>query len=352
MTKDNIVQVDVRKQYISDMARYSIYILYNRYTPSLMDGLKPVQRRILFAMWNDIKCVSWSTKRKSVIAKYHPHGDSGVYDACKGMTNWFETKIPLIVYDSNSGSLQGGPQAAMRYTESYLSQFTLDCVIGELAEVRQCVDWQNTFDNHTLEPVDLPVKVPLLLVNGTFGIAIGRRIEATKHSLNDVIDATINVLHDPKAKVVLIPDPCQKCELIDTDWKKISNMGFGYFVERGIVKTVNEANGTTYLSIQSVPDLIFSNTVKEGIEKLIKDNKLVQISDIQDHSTEEQLDLRVYLKKGSDPEYVKQVIYRNTPLQDTKRINMEVINGTEVQRVSYKAYIVNFLNFRRDVKFR
>ena len=358
MAKDNIVQVDVRKQYISDMARYSIYILYNRYTPSLMDGLKPVQRRILFAMWNDIKCVSWSTKRKSantvgtVIAKYHPHGDSGVYDACKGMTNWFETKIPLIVYDSNSGSLQGGPQAAMRYTESYLSQFTLDCVIGELAEVRQCVDWQNTFDNHTLEPVDLPVKVPLLLVNGTFGIAIGRRIEATKHSLNDVIDATINVLHDPKAKVVLIPDPCQKCELIDTDWKKISNMGFGYFVERGIVKTVNEPNGTTYLSIQSVPDLIFSNTVKEGIEKLIKDNKLVQISDIQDHSTEEQLDLRVYLKKGSDPEYVKQVIYKNTPLQDTKRINMEVINGTEVQRVSYKAYIVNFLNFRRDVKFR
>lgn len=162
----------------------------------------------------------------TVIAKYHSHGDTSVYGAMKPMTNWFEIKEPLINYDSNSGSLQGGPQAAMRYTESYMSKFSVDCLFGDLQESRNVVDWQNTFDNHTIEPEALPVKVPLLLVNGTFAIAIGRRIEVPKHSLNDVIDATISVLHNPNAKVVLIPDPCQVCEIIDTDWKKISNMGF------------------------------------------------------------------------------------------------------------------------------
>lgn len=363
MAKDNIVQVDVRKQYMSDMARYSLYVLYNRYVPDIRDGLKPVQRRIIYAMWNNIKCVSWSTKRKSantvgeVIARYHAHGDAAVYGAMKPLTNWFEIKQPLLVYDSNSGSIQGGPQAAARYTESYLSQFTIDCLIDDLKEARQCVDWQNTFDNHTIEPEYLPVKVPLLLVNGTFGIAIGRRIEVPPHSLSDVIDATINVLHNPNAKVVLIPDPCQKCEIIEADWKKISNMGFGYFTERGIVKTITDPkSGISTLCIMSMPDMIFSDTVKDSIEKLIKDNKLVQIADIQDHSTEEQLDLRLVLKKGADAEYVKQVLYKNTSLQDTKRVNMEVINntenGAEVQRISYKAYIVNFLEFRRDVKFR
>ena len=355
--KDNIVPVDVRKQYMADMQRYSLYVLYERYIPAI-DGLKPVQRRILYCMWHDIKCVSLSTKRKSantvgtVIAKYHSHGDSAVYEAMKPMTNWYEIKCPLIVYDSNSGSIQGGPQAAMRYTESCLSQFSMDSLFGDLIESKMVVDWSKTFDNHTEEPDLLPIKVPLLLVNGTFGIAIGRRIEVPKHSLNDVIDATISVLKNPNAKVILIPDPCQKCEVVDTDWKKISNMGFGYFTERGIVDIESDKNGNQILHIRSMPDMIFANTVLDKIEDLIKENKLVQINDIQDHSTEERLDIWLILKKGSDAEYVKQVLYKNTPLQDTKRVNMEVMIGDEIKRLSYKAYIVAFIEFRRNVKFR
>ena len=355
--KDNITQVDIRKQYMSDMQRYSLYVLFERFIPSI-DSFKCVQRRIIYAMWNDIKCTTPGSKRKSantvgtVIARYHCHSDQATYDAMKVMTNWFEIKEPLIVYDSNSGSLQGGPQAAMRYTESYLSQFTMDVVLADLIESRMVVDWSNTFDNHTIEPDLLPVKLPLLLINGTFGIAIGRRIEVPKHSINDVIDATLNVLKNPNAKVVLIPDPCQKCEIVDTDWKKISNMGFGYFVERGIVQIEHSKKGYPILHILSVPDMIFANTVLEKIESLIKENKLVQIQDIQDHSTEEQLDIHLILKKGSDAEYVKQVLYKNTPLQDTKRVNMEIIVGNEIKRMSYKAYIAAFLEFRRNVKFR
>ena len=356
--KDKIIPVDAHEQYMGNMARYSIYVLYSRYVPDIRDGLKPVQRRILYAMWNDIGCTSLSSKRKSantvgtVIAKYHSHGDTSVYGAMKPMTNWFEIKEPLINYDSNSGSLQGGPQAAMRYTESYMSKFSVDCLFGDLQESRNVVDWQNTFDNHTIEPEALPVKVPLLLVNGTFAIAIGRRIEVPKHSLNDVIDATISVLHNPNAKVVLIPDPCQVCEIIDTDWKKISNMGFGYYIERGIIETHTMKNGTQYLAIRSTPDRVFYDSVKDRIEDLIKDNIIVQIQDIQDHSTEEGLDVWLILKKGADPNYVKQMLYKHTALQDTKRVSMQVIDGTEIYTISYKAYISYFLEYRRECKFR
>lgn len=359
MAHDNIIQIDSRKAYMENMARYSLYILYERYTPDIRDGLKPGQRRTIYAMWEDVKCTSEATKRKSanttglVIAKYHPHNQEAIYGTMKALTNWFEIKVPLINYKSNSGSIQGGPQAAMRYTESYLSKFAIDCVIGELQEVKNVVDWQRTFDNHTKEPECLPVKVPLLLVNGCFGIAIGSRIESPKHSLNDVIDATIDVLRNPKAKVVLIPDPCQKCEIIDTDWKKISNTGYGYYIERGIVKVEhNDKTGIDTLRILSTPDLIFYDSIAEKIENLIKDKKLVQIADIQDHSTNNQLDIHIILKRGSDPNYVKQVLYKNTPLQDTKRVNMQVINDTDISRISYKAYISYFLEFRRSVKFR
>lgn len=357
--KDTIIQVDTRTTFKQDMARYSIYALYDRYVPDIRDGLKPVQRRILTGMYYDIKCVNLSTKRKSantvgsVIGKYHPHSDSSVYDAMKPMANWFESKVPLLTYDSASGSIQGGPQAAMRYTESFISKFGVECVIGELAESSKVVDWQKTFDNHSVEPESLPVKVPLLLVNGTFSIAIGRKIEVPSHSLNDVIDATLTLIHNPNASITLIPDPCMPCEIVNTDWKKISNLGYGTYTVRGIVKTIHDdKHGNDILCIMSTPDLVFSNSIKDKIEELIKNNKIIQIQDIQDHGTENQLDLRIILKKGADANYVKQVIYKNTSLQDTKRVNMEVLNGLSLERYSYKAYLLYFLEYRRAVKFR
>lgn len=509
--QDKIVKVDLRNTYKEDMARYSIYVLYDRYVPDIRDGLKPVQRRILTGMYYDIKCTSLSSKRKSantvgsVIGKYHPHSDcihadtkiymldgsiktvgelynagittfealgvnphtlkvepvivhdlrigqytdkiyhirlsngaelkctsnhpimlrngvyvkaedieplmilytkilnvesndslavvdvytddvnqvpmydftvdttsnmlipmdgnecvntmicihnSSVYDAMKPLANWFETKCPLLTYDSASGSIQGGPQAAMRYTESCISTFGMECVIGELQESTKIVDWDTTFDNHSVEPKSLPVKVPLLLVNGSFAIAIGRKIEVPSHSLNDVIDATLTLIENPNAQIVLIPDPCMPCELVDTNWKKISNMGYGNYIVRGIVDTIKDEKGRDCLCIKSTPDLVFSDSIKEKIEDLIKNNKIIQIQDIQDHSTESQLDLRLILKPGSDPEFVKQVVYKNTALQDTKRVNMEVLNGLSLERYSYKAYLLYFLEYRRNVKFR
>ena len=358
---DKIIQVNAIDQYMSDMARYSIYVLFDRFVPNFQDGLKPVQRRTLYCMWKDVKCHSLATKRKSanttgtVIGMYHPHSSDSVYDTMKKMCNWFECKIPLIEYDSNSGSIQGGVQAASRYTESYLSKFAMDVLFADLEESLSVVDWHKTFDNHTLEPSALPVKIPLLLVNGNFGISIGERNESPSHSLNDVIDATINVMHNINAKVTLIPDHCQRCEIVDTDWDKISKLGFGFYTVRGIMETVVDGN-EVYLSIRSTPNLVWANTVIEGIENLIKSGKLIQIKDIVDYTDKSNMDIRIYLKNGSDPEYVKQMIYKHTPLQNNARVNLRVIvhDGPilDIKHFSYKAYIIAFLNFRREVKFR
>ena len=229
----------------------------------------------------------------------------------------------------------------------------MDAILADMIESRACVDWDKTFDGHTVEPLYQPVRVPLLLINGCFGVVIGRQIEVPKHSLNDVVDATINVLRDPNAKVVLIPDPCQKCEVIESDWKKISNMGFGYYIQRGIIDTTQDPKTGAYtLHLRSMPDLVTANSVIDAVQKLIKENKLPQIADIQDHSTEDELDMWIILKRGSDAEYVKQVLYKNTNIQSTKRVNMEVIDDNEIKRVSYKAYIASFIEFRRNVKFR
>lgn len=356
--KDHIVQVDLHNHYMESMSKYATAIWFDRFVPNVFDGLTPVRRRIIYCMFNDVKCISKSTKTKSaksvgaVIGSYNPHSDQSCYGAFKPMANWFEIKEPLLCYDSASGSIQGGPQAHMRYTESYLSPFTMDVLMADLQESRAVVDWDKTFDRKTDEPLYLPVKVPLLLVNGSYGIAIGERIEVPPHSLNDVIDATLDLMRNPDAKVVLIPDPCDKCEIVNADWKKISNTGVGQFIERGITEVVTDPKGNTYVSIRSTPDMVWVDGIREDIEKLIKANKLIQIADIQDHSTADSLDVRLYLKKGADPEYVRQVLYKNTSLQDSKKINMRVIMDDEIVRVGYKAYLLTFIEFRRMVKFR
>ena len=262
--KDNIVQVDSREQYNKDMVRYSIYTLMSRYVPNIADGLKPVQRRILTSMFFDLGSISNATKRKcakitgAVIGDYHPHGDMSCYDAMKPMVNWFESQMPLLANISNFGTLQGNGAGSQRYTETYINQFGVECAIGELAESKKVVDWVPTFDRSKMEPEALATKVPLLLINGCFSIAVGVKIEIPSHNINEVIDATVQLLDNPNSKTVLIPDPPMGCEIVDTNWKQISNMGFGYFTVRGRIDTIkNEKTGVYTLCIKSVPELVF-----------------------------------------------------------------------------------------------
>lgn len=353
MTK--IIDVNTINQYKDDMGQYAVFVNRKRMVPSVRDGLKGIHRRILYAAFMDEKAINKNVKSAAIVGttmkSYHPHGDSAIYDAMKPMTNWFEINIPLLQGKGNWGNFQGDGQAASRYTESRVSQFAVECVIGELANNKQIVDWVETYDGTSLEPEYLPVAVPLLLINGAFGIGYGLKTNIPKHNLGEVIDSTIALIKNPNSEVVLIPDQCMPCQIIDTNFKSISNKGNGTFRVRGIID-IEDVKGKTYLVIKSVPDMVYLNNVTNKIENMINDKKLIQLVDMYDESNK--LDMRyvLVLKKGADANFVREVIYKNTEMEKTFKVNFEALDGIEPVRMSYKSYLQYFIEFRKMTKFR
>lgn len=359
---ERIIDVNSLEQYKKDMQRYGLCLTRERVLPNYLDGLKEVQRKILYAMYNDEKAMGSNfVKSQAVIGTvmkaYHPHSGDGIYTSIKTMSNWFEINKPLISQQGAFGTIQGEGASAPRYTEISLSPFALDCVIGDLKESRQSTDWIKTYDDKTIEPEYLPCAVPLLLINGSFGIAFGIKVEIPRHNINDVIDATIDVLHDPvNAEVVLIPDHCTPCEIIDEGgFKGISNRGFGYYIVRGAIDIGEiDYRGSKHpcLTIRSIPDITFLNSITERLEKLIESNKIVQILDTHDNTDLKHLEFVIILKKGSDPGFVRDMIYKNTEMEKRMRVNFEVLNGINPMRMSYKSYLQGFIEFRKMTKFR
>lgn len=277
--------------------------------------------------------------------------NSSIYGTMKPMVNWFESYLPTIDKQGNFGNFQGHPASAYRYTEAKLSKFAIDCIIDELKANPKCVDWTPNFDNTLMEPEFLPVKVPLLLINGTFGIALGKRTEIPSHNTNEVIDATIALIRDPNADVTIIPDHCMKCEIVMTDFSTISRTGYGYYKVRGILD-IEDYKGNKALVIKSTPNLLYLDDVSEKIDELIEKKKLVQVANCYDESSETDMRYVIVLRPGADPNYVRDVIYKETSLERTERINFEVLNGLEPIRMSYKSYLLSFIDHRKITKFR
>ena len=277
--------------------------------------------------------------------------NSSIYGTMKPMVNWFESYLPTIDKQGNFGNFQGHPASAYRYTEAKLSKFAIDCIIDELRANPKCVDWTPNFDNTLMEPEFLPVKVPLLLINGTFGIALGKRTEIPSHNTNEVIDATIALIRDPNADVTLVPDHCMKCEIVMTDFSTISRTGYGYYKVRGIID-IEDYKGNKALVIKSTPNLLYLDDVSEKIDELIEKKKLVQVANCYDESSETDMRYVIVLRPGADPNYVRDVIYKETSLERTERINFEVLNGLEPIRMSYKSYLLSFIDHRKITKFR
>jgi DNA gyrase subunit A len=230
-------------------------------------------------------------------------------------------------------------------------------VLSELFDSKGVVDWAETFDGADMEPEYLPVSVPLLLINGTYGIGVGLTSVVPKHNLNEVIDATINLILNPDAKVVLVPDHCMKCHIIDTNWKQICNTGTGNYRCRADID-IEMINDQPVLVIKSIPDMttLCNEKADKGIipkiNELCREGKLPQIAHIADESKGENLRYEIWLKKGSDANYVRDYLYKHTKLQDTFTVNFEVMNGIEPLRLSYKAYIQYFIESDRMKKFR
>lgn len=350
-----IINVPMKDQYIKDSIDYLIEANRRRAIPDYKDGFKPVQRRIIDVMYNDIKCIHHTVKSAKIVGvtmgKSHPHGDMAIYQSMKPMANWFETNIPYIISQGGFGNFQGDSMSAPRYTEARLSEFTMDCVIGELKETNKVVDWSRTFDDRDIEPNYFPVTVPTLLIQGAFGIGYGMKVEIPKHNIGDVIDATIKLMENPNAKIELIPDQSMKTLLMKSDFKAISNKGSGKFMVKGLIE-IDEYKGYPRLTILSTPDLVFLNSVTDKIENLIKSKELQNIHDMDDESSEDQMKYTILLKKGTDPYYIRDVIYKKTEMQKAFNVNFEVLDGHESVRMSYKSYLQAFILFRKTTKFR
>lgn len=351
----NIDKVPVYDQYKSDSILYAMEVNRRRSIPDYRDGLKQVHRRIIDVMYSVEKCINHTVKSSaivgSVMKKSHPHGDTAIYQSMKPMANWFECNIPFIISQGGFGSFQGDGMSASRYTEAMLSPFALDCLIGELKESKKVVDWAKTFDQRSMEPLYFPVTIPMLLIQGAFGIGYGMKVELPKHSINDVIDETIKVIDNPNHKVRLIPDQSMKTLLEKSDFKSISDKGAGKFSVKGIIE-IDDYKGYPRLRIMSTPDLVFLNTVTEKIEELIKSKQLLGIKDMYDESQENQMMYTILLAKGVDPYYIRSIIYKKTEMRKTFNVNFEALDGPFPVRMNYTEYIQSFILLRRTIKYR
>lgn len=352
---ETILTKNTGEQFKDDYTRYALYTTYKRVLSDMRDGLKPVQRRIIYTMFKNTGAVQHTVKSAAVLGDvmkyYHPHGDSGIYSAVKPMVNWFESKVPILDSQGSFGNLEGDPASAARYTEIKLSKFAQECIIGDLFDTDKAVDWLPNYSNTCLEPEYLPVKVPLLLIEGTLGIGVGLRADIPAHNLAEVIDATIQLIADPNSNVVLVPDHCMGCDIYNTDWDKISKTGFGHYKIRGRID-IEDYKNKKALVIKSVPDLTFLETIRIKLEDLVEKKKIIQIENMYDECTPTQMRFVIVLKNGADPEYVREVIYKNTKMEQTLRINMETLYGLNPLRMSYKSYLLSFIDFRKNTKFR
>lgn len=353
---ERIIDTNVKEQYELDAKRYAIYVSRDRVTPDFRDGLKPVQRRVTYGTYKQ-GYTSLAKKKKSadivgnVMAKYHPHGDSSIYGTIVNLANWYKIKMPLFYPEGNWGSVMGDGPASMRYTETALNTFAMDCVLKDLDLNNNTVDWTSNYDESTIEPLFLAPTVPLLLINGSMGIGVGMKIDIPRHNLVEVVDAMLKLIENPNASVVLIPDMCMPCELVNTNWKSICNHGFGNFKARGVVEET-EYKGYPALVIKSLPDYTTLDTVVEKIEDMIEKKMILQIRNTFDFSDNNHVEYVIQLKQGSDTGYVKDMLYKNTALEASCRVNFEVLDGLKLMRMSYKSYLLNFIEFRKHTKFR
>lgn len=358
---EHIIERSCTQMYEQDQSKYSIVVNRRRAFPEVRDGLKPVQRRVVFGAFRD-NLTSPGRKDKSaslvgtVMKYYHPHGDSSIYDAIVTQANWFKTKYPLFYAHGNWGNVSGAGPAAQRYTECALSNFGYEIMIEELSQAENIVDWIQTYKrNKDKEPEFLPAKIPILLVNGSFGIGVGMQINIPSHNLVEVLEATRKLIKNPKANVVLIPDLCQACHLIDTDWESICKCGNGPFKARGNINVEIDKKGNQILHITSLPDTVSCNSIYDKILKMIEDKQLPMIKDIFNSlDNNEHPDIIIHLKPGSDVNYVKQILYAKTDIQKTFTVNFEAvdINGIDTRRFSYRDYLLTFIDQRMNVKFR
>ncbi len=359
VTKDlNIKPISMYDEMSSSYLSYAMSVIISRALPDIRDGLKPVHRRILYAMHKG--GFDWSKQfRKSarivgdVIGKYHPHGDQAVYDALVRMAQDFSMSVPLIDGQGNFGSIDGDPPAAMRYTETKLakiSQFLIDDI------EKNTVSFKSNYDETEQEPTVLPAQYPNLLVNGAGGIAVGMATSIPPHNLGEIIDGTLALIKNKDIKVKELmkhipgPDFPTGGVIIGKDIiREGYKTGRGSFKIRGEINVENLKNGKDRLVITSIPYQVNKSNLNEKIAELVRDKKIEGISDIRDESNREGIRVAIDLRRSVEPETIKRQLYKYTSIETSFGFNSLAIVDNKPKTCSLKDFLENFLKFREDV---
>ncbi len=354
---DNVVPMSISQEMRESFIAYSMSVITSRALPDIRDGLKPVHRRILFAMHE--LGLPWNAKpRKSalvvgeVLGKYHPHGDTAVYDAMVNMAQTFSYRYPLVSGQGNFGSIDGDSAAAMRYTEAKMSKVTAE-LLRDIE--KETVDFRPNYDDTRKEPVVFPTAVPSLLLNGQLGIAVGMATNIPPHQLGEVIDATVatidnsKITHEELMEHVKGPDfPVGGVIYNKADILHAYSTGRGGVVCRGEADIVEQKNGMFQIIITSIPFRVNKVTLIEKIAFLVQEKKIQGIKGLRDESTK---DIRIVidLKAGTHPQKTLNYIYKHTELESNFNFNMVALVDGVPQTVSLKDALVHFIKHREEV---
>ena len=356
MTSEQIEEILLKDEMQSSYIDYAMSVVVGRAIPDVRDGLKPVHRRIIYAMaesnWNynssHVKCAKIVGQ---VLGNYHPHGDMSVYNALVRMGQDFSLRYPLIHPQGNFGSIDGDPPAAYRYTEARLSQIS-----NELIEDidKDTVEFQPNFDNSTSEPLCLPAKLPNILLNGTKGIAVGMATSMAPHNLTEVCNAIVATIEDSEISIdelmEIIKGPDFPTGGIITDTNGIYNAyhtGNGTINNSGKIETEIKGNKTS-LIITEIPYLVNKTSLIESIAKLIKDGVIKDIRDLRDESDRKGMRIVLDLSKKAQPVIIKNILFKRTRLLTTFTIaNLVLVNdGKQPKILNLKEIINEYIEHR------
>jgi len=353
-----IIPVNIEDELKQSYLSYALSVIHGRALPDIRDGLKPVHRRILFAMY-DLKNSYNKPYKKSarvvgdVIGKYHPHGDSAVYDAMVRMAQDFSLRYTLVEGQGNFGSIDGDPPAAMRYTEVRMAKIT-DMMLGDLE--KETVSFSPNYDGSEFIPDVLPTKIPNLLINGSSGIAVGMATNIPPHNLNEVITGCINLIEDPNLSIddliKDIPGPD-----FPTGGTIDGRAGIyeAYKTGRGIIhirsntSIEEDKSGKQSLIIDEIPFMVNKARMLEKIAELVKEKKIEGITEIRDESDKDGLRVVIDVRKGDSVEVLENNLFAQTQLEQSFGINLTVLSKGQPKEVNLKEILEAFIDHRKDV---
>ncbi len=357
MTK--LVDIEVNSELKQSFIDYAMAVNRSRAIPDVRDGLKPVHRRILYSM-NEMGLTPDKPYKKcaaivgDVLGKYHPHGDSSVYDALVRLAQDFSINLPLVDGHGNFGSVDGDPPAAYRYTEARMSKLALEM----LADIdKNTVDCKSNFDDTRKEPVVLPARYPNLLVNGADGIAVGMATNIPPHNLGEVIDGTIALIDNPEITVeelmeyIPAPDfPTGGILMGRSGVRNAYRTGRGGFVLRSKCEIEEYNNGTrNRIIVTEIPYQVNKQKLIETIAEYVKDKKLEGISNVNDESDRHGMRIVIDIKKDANPQVVLNSLYKQTKLQTSDGIILLALVGTDPKVLNIREILVEYLKHQSDV---